>query len=130
MNLVFKPYPICVSSLYTGEDPEVIISNAIREGKEIEIYAKLNGTRKVDTSIQFDKTKLGLNIPVEGFQYAEEATTSMLNYESSNHHYFKKLKSQGIEEYKTYLKAALAEVEKKWAVKIQQESITVYCQAF
>lgn len=130
MNLVFKPFPSSRCFSVLGADPEVIISNAIREGKEIEIYTDLSGARNVDTAIHYGAARLGVNIPIEGFKFNEKTNHNHFSGNDVTRHYFKKLKSQGIEEYKAYLKEVLAYCEEKWDVKIQQENITVYCCAF
>lgn len=103
---------------------EDIDRNRLAKEKKIKVsYDKKTKTR-IFTSMQLGEARLSINIPVEGFKFHEESGYSFTNSKYVTRHYFRKLKSQGFEEYKEYLKKMIPIVIKEH-FKLDLDEVTV-----
>jgi hypothetical protein len=99
---IVEPKTSYSCTMFAQPDKELL-----RKTKTIIVRSFFVSKTRVDTSMQIGEAKNGINFEVQDYRSDKVEDFSYLDGAWHVYHYFKKLKSQGFEEYKEYVKKAV-----------------------
>ncbi len=103
---------------------------ALQKNKVVTIEASLDTKTQVYTSLQVGMYRVGVNWAIEGFKFAQRSKNNFLDFERVDVSYFKKLKSQGVDEYMEYIKKVVEIFMERAGVEIEDVTILFINKAF
>jgi len=100
----------------------------LMEEKTVRVRLSYITKTRISTTMQLGQSRMGINLPIEGFKTFEKSEHSYFTGNVTVSHYFVKSKKQNLEVYKEYVKALITKAVKEY-MYLDLDEITVELEA-